>query len=49
MTALTAAGAVYLVWLGITTLAHPSSPQVDAEQVAGRWVRRRRRAWASAG
>ena len=39
MTGLTAAGAVYLVWLGITMLAHPSAPQAGGEQAASSWVR----------
>ena len=39
MTSLTAAGAVYLVWLGIGTLARPSTPHAGAAQTAGSWVR----------
>ncbi|GAA1012107.1 lysine transporter LysE [Acrocarpospora pleiomorpha] len=39
MTALTVAGAAYLVWLGIGTLARPSAPQAGAEPAAGSWVR----------
>jgi threonine/homoserine/homoserine lactone efflux protein len=39
LTTLTAAGAVYLVWLGITTLAQPSAPHAGAEQAADSWVR----------
>jgi threonine/homoserine/homoserine lactone efflux protein len=39
MTTLTAAGAVYLVWLGIGTLARPSAPQAGAAQTADSWVR----------
>jgi threonine/homoserine/homoserine lactone efflux protein len=38
LTALTAAGAAYLVWLGIGILARPSVPQAAAEQ-PGSWVR----------
>jgi threonine/homoserine/homoserine lactone efflux protein len=32
-------GAVYLVWLGIGTLARPSAPEAGAEQAPGSWVR----------
>ncbi|MEA5456778.1 LysE family translocator [Sinomonas sp. JGH33] len=40
LTVLTVAGAVYLVWLGIQTLARPSAPHAATEQaVAGSWVR----------
>jgi len=39
MTALTAAGAVYLVWLGIGLLARPSAPHAGPEQTPGSWVR----------
>lgn len=39
MTALTVAGAAYLVWLGIGALARPSAPQAGTEQAAGSWVR----------
>ena len=39
MTVLTVAGAVYLVWLGIGTLAHPSAPQAATEQATDSWVR----------
>ncbi|MEQ4724654.1 LysE family translocator [Nonomuraea sp. B19D2] len=39
MTALTVAGAAYLVWLGIGTLARPPGPQAGAEQAADSWVR----------
>jgi threonine/homoserine/homoserine lactone efflux protein len=38
LTALTAAGASYLVWLGIGILTRPSVPQAAAEQ-PGSWVR----------
>jgi threonine/homoserine/homoserine lactone efflux protein len=38
LTALTAAGAAYLVWLGIGILTRPSVPQAAAEQ-PGSWVR----------
>lgn len=41
LTALTTAGALYLVWLGITMLLAPSTvPQADAEQTHESWVRR---------
>ncbi|HEY5853936.1 MAG TPA: LysE family translocator [Aldersonia sp.] len=40
LTALTAVGAVYLVWLGITMLARPSAlPQAGAEQSPPSWMR----------
>ena len=38
MTVLTIAGAVYLVWLGVTTLARPSTPHAAAEPVGDSWV-----------
>jgi threonine/homoserine/homoserine lactone efflux protein len=38
LTALTAAGAAYLVWLGIGILTRPSTPHAAAEQ-PGSWVR----------
>jgi threonine/homoserine/homoserine lactone efflux protein len=39
MATLTAAGAAYLVWLGVSTLAHPSVPQAGAEPADESWVR----------
>ncbi|MCG5214871.1 LysE family translocator [Streptosporangium sp. KLBMP 9127] len=39
MTALTVAGAAYLVWLGISTLARPSAPRAGAEPAADSWMR----------
>ncbi|MEU7860577.1 LysE family translocator [Nonomuraea sp. NPDC049141] len=39
MTALTVAGAAYLVWLGIGMLARPAAPQAGAEQAATSWAR----------
>jgi threonine/homoserine/homoserine lactone efflux protein len=39
LTVLTAAGAAYLVWLGIGTLAHPPAPQTHTEKPAGSWLR----------
>jgi threonine/homoserine/homoserine lactone efflux protein len=39
MATLTAAGAGYLVWLGVSTLAHPSVPQAGAEPADESWVR----------
>jgi Putative threonine efflux protein len=39
LTALTAAGAVYLVWLGAGTLARPSAPQAGVDEAPGTWVR----------
>jgi threonine/homoserine/homoserine lactone efflux protein len=40
LTVLTTVGAVYLVWLGITTVARPSTPRVAADRGAHSWVRR---------
>ena len=39
LTALTAAGAVYLVWLGVSTLAHPSVVQAGTETAPDSWLR----------
>lgn len=39
LTVMTVAGAAYLVWLGVTTLAHPSTPDAGAERPADSWVR----------
>jgi threonine/homoserine/homoserine lactone efflux protein len=39
LTALTVVGAVYLVWLGVGALAHPSVPQSGAQQASGSWLR----------
>ena len=39
LTALTAAGAVYLVWLGINAFAHPSAPQAAAGPAADSRIR----------
>jgi len=39
MTVLTIAGAVYLVWLGVVTLARPSTPHAGTEPVGEAWVR----------
>ena len=33
------AGAVYLIWLGINTLARPSTPHAGTEPAGGSWVR----------
>jgi threonine/homoserine/homoserine lactone efflux protein len=41
MATLTAAGAAYLVWLGVSTLANPAVPQAGAEPVDESWVGRR--------
>jgi threonine/homoserine/homoserine lactone efflux protein len=38
MTALTVGGALYLVWLGIATLAHPPAPHAAAGQASGSWA-----------
>lgn len=40
LTTLTAVGAAYLVWLGVTTLARPSIPQAGEERTSQSWVRR---------
>jgi threonine/homoserine/homoserine lactone efflux protein len=40
LTVLTALGAVYLVWLGITTVRHPPTPQADADHSGVSWSRR---------
>ncbi|MFD7062344.1 LysE family translocator [Streptomyces sp. NPDC059906] len=43
LTALTAAGAAYLIWLGATTLARPAAPRVEGGEEgagAGSWVGR---------
>jgi threonine/homoserine/homoserine lactone efflux protein len=39
LTVLTAAGAVYLVWLGIGMLARPALPQAGVDEVARSWLR----------
>jgi threonine/homoserine/homoserine lactone efflux protein len=39
LTALTVAGAVYLVWLGIGTLARRSAPRAATEQASVSWAR----------
>jgi threonine/homoserine/homoserine lactone efflux protein len=39
MTVLTAAGATYLVWLGIGMLAHPATPRAHTQESAGSWLR----------
>lgn len=39
MTVLSAAGAVYLMWLGISTLARPSGPREGPEPASTSWVR----------
>lgn len=40
LTVLTSLGAVYLLWLGINTLARPAVPQAAAGQESGPWTRR---------
>jgi threonine/homoserine/homoserine lactone efflux protein len=37
---LTTLGALYLLWLGITTLARPSAPSAAAEESSQPWLRR---------
>ena len=39
MIVLTAAGALYLVWLGLASLARPSAPHVGGDETPGSWVR----------
>jgi threonine/homoserine/homoserine lactone efflux protein len=39
LTVLTAAGAVYLVWLGVGALARPSAPHAGADQPPESWAR----------
>jgi len=39
MTGLTIAGAVYLVWLGVSTLVRPSTPHAGTDPAGGSWVR----------
>jgi len=39
MIVLTAAGALYLVWLGLVTLVRPSAPHAGADIGPGSWVR----------
>lgn len=36
MTILTAAGAAYLIWLGVSTLRHPATPDLDAQSAPSR-------------
>ena len=38
LTVLTTVGAVYLVWLGIGTLAHPALPQAGVDEAPRSWV-----------
>jgi threonine/homoserine/homoserine lactone efflux protein len=38
LTVLTAVGAVYLIWLGVTAIASPSRPATAAESAPGLWV-----------
>jgi threonine/homoserine/homoserine lactone efflux protein len=40
LTVLTALGALYLLWLGIATLARPRTPRAAADQGSQSWVRR---------
>jgi threonine/homoserine/homoserine lactone efflux protein len=40
LTALTVLGALYLLWLGISTLARPSAPAAAADEGSRTWVRR---------
>ncbi|HEY2269562.1 MAG TPA: LysE family transporter [Streptosporangiaceae bacterium] len=40
LTVLTALGAVYLLWLGITTVARPPAPEAAADHSSQPWTRR---------
>lgn len=40
LTVLTTVGAVYLMWLGITTVAHPPTPRAQADDGRVSWLRR---------
>lgn len=40
LTVLTALGALYLLWLGLTTLARPSAPCAAADESSPPWARR---------
>ena len=40
LTVLTAFGAVYLLWLGITTVIRPPAPGAAADRTSQSWVRR---------
>jgi threonine/homoserine/homoserine lactone efflux protein len=44
LTMLTTLGALYLLWLGITTLARPSTPSAAADESSQPWAR-----WAAKG
>ncbi|MGQ5289269.1 LysE family translocator [Pectobacterium actinidiae] len=44
MTALTLAGAAYLLWLGISMIRHPSVPEASPDSIKGSWSR-----WAYKG
>src|SRR5262249_42221353 len=39
LSVLTAVGALYLLWLGISTVRHPPTPRAD-EKAGGGWLRR---------
>jgi threonine/homoserine/homoserine lactone efflux protein len=49
LTALTAAGAAYLVWLGVGTLAHPAAPRIEAGEPAASPARWAARGWGVSG
>lgn len=40
LTALTVLGALYLLWLGIATVARPAPPEAGERQESGPWMRR---------
>ncbi|WP_248579991.1 LysE family translocator [Nocardioides sp. InS609-2] len=49
MAALTAAGATYLVWLGIATVRNPASPSADAAPTPGSWARQAAKGFGISG
>lgn len=49
MTGLTLAGAVYLIWLGIGTLARPSAPRAGDGPVDDSWVRQAAKGFGISG
>jgi threonine/homoserine/homoserine lactone efflux protein len=49
LTALTALGALYMLWLGITMLVHPSTPTAAAPPASQSWARRTAKGAAVSG
>jgi threonine/homoserine/homoserine lactone efflux protein len=49
LAALTTLGAVYLLWLGVTTVARPSAPRAAAGLSSAGWVRRAAKGAATSG